>query len=808
MFKRSIALFLALFMSISVLPTGLEARAEGLENSGNSLSQEIVISEPAAEETEEIPVQNEPVQEEPEQEDQAQNQPEEEESAQKEPAQEKPVQSEPEEEAAKEAEQVQAVEQAAEAEQELPEGQKELLDVSQLESYIPQIVEAARDLVALTDQELEQLCTLAGQVEKSLDALSEEEKEELSEQLENFANAAAAIQDYRQVLKALENGTLDELEQSGKENSWRYQNSQPVEMEESLEAAGIQAFSAGGYLGIDVSHHNGTVNWQAVKDSGINFAIIRCGYGDDLPNQDDAQWERNVSECERLGIPYGVYLYSYATSKDQARNEARHALRLLEGHSPSLPVFIDYEEPRNLVGGTELLGDMAQIFCDAIQQAGYTAGVYGSLSWWNNYFTAPEFSNESWYRWIAHWGSSSCGYNGRYEMWQYTSDGSANGISGRVDMNYWYGPSLDVRPGRAELDSAAVLPQGVQLKWQELPEMETYRLYRKAAGQSSWSILKDVSGTSYMDTTAQSGKRYSYMVKAYKKTSAGTVWSDYDSTGLSALYLATPEPATLSIASNGMKITWNKITGATGYRVYRINENGGLQRLKDIATNTCTDTTVKPGDSVTYTVRAYRKENGVTYWGSYNKTGSGAVYMEKAELNSVQATVEGVHLSWDAIEGANIYRLYRQEEGQSLKILKDVTGTEYLDTTAQSGKHYTYVLKAYQKTSGGTIWSLYDKTGISLDYLAAPQGFALSSDGGKVQLSWQPVEGVTKYRVYRRSKGGSWSILKNVTAEGYVDTSVSAGETWEYTVRAYRKEGTRTIWSAYDQTGKSIQVNS
>lgn len=798
MFKRSIALMLALFMSISILPAGLKVRAEDLESTGNSLSQETVISEPAAEEPESAPAQSEPVQD-----DSAQSEPAQDDSVQSEPAQDDPAQSKLEDEAEKEAEQVTE----EPAEETLPDGQEDLLDVSQLESYISQIVETARDLIALTDQELEQLYALTDQVEKSLEELSEEEREELGEQLENFANASAAIQDYRQVLKALENGALDELEQSGKENSWRYQNGQPVEMEESLEAAGIQAFSAGGYLGIDVSHHNGTVNWQAVKDSGIDFAIIRCGYGDDLTSQDDAQWERNVSECERLGIPYGVYLYSYATSEEQARNEARHALRLLEGHSPSLPVFIDYEEPRNLVGGTELLGDMAQIFCDAIQQAGYAAGVYGSLNWWNNYFTASEFSNESWYRWVAHWGSSSCGYNGRYEMWQYTSDGSVSGISGRVDMNYWYGSSLDVRPGRAELDSATVLPQGVQLKWQELPGMETYRLYRKASGQSSWSILKDVSGTSYMDTTAQSGKRYSYMVKAYKKTSAGTVWSDYDSTGLSVLYLATPEPATLSIASNGMKITWNKVTGATGYRVYRINENGELQRLKDIATNTCTDTTVKPGDSVTYTVRAYRKENGVTYWGSYNKTGSSAVYMEKAELNTVQATVEGIQLSWDAIEGADTYRLYRQEEGQGLKILKDVAGTEYLDTTAQSGKRYTYVLKAYQKTSSGTIWSLYDKTGISLDYLATPQEFTLSSAGGTVQLSWQPVEGVTKYRLYRRSKGGSWSVLKDLTTESYTDTSVSAGETWEYTVRAYRKEGTRTIWSAYDQTGKSIQVN-
>ena len=808
MFKKSIALFLALFMMASVLPAGLSARAEEWPGPESTLSQQAaesapVESEPAGsesagsgpvegEQAESMPAESESVQSglvenEPAESEPAESEPAESEPAESEPAESEPAESEP-------------------AESGPAESEPEKISLAQLESYIEQISHTARDLVGLSDQEREELYALTDRVEAQLQALSEEERAELGDRLTVFENAAAAVRDYRQVLEALANGTLDQLEQTGRENSWRYQNGQPVE-EEASALAGIQTFSAGGYIGIDVSHHNGEVDWQAVKNSGIDFAILRCGYGDDLPNQDDRQWERNVAECERLGIPYGVYLYSYATSAEQSRNEARHALRLLEGHSPSLPVFIDYEEPRNLVGGTRLLGEMAEIFCDTIQQAGYAAGVYGSLSWWENYFTAPEFGDESWYHWVAHWGSSSCGYGGRYELWQYASDGAVSGISGPVDMNIWYGDSLDVRPGRAQLDSATVLPEGVQLKWQEMSGMETYRLYRKASGQSSWSILKDVTGTSYLDKTAQSGKHYTYMVKAYKKTSSGTVWSDYDSAGLQVLYLATPDPATLSIASNGMKISWNKIPGATGYRVYRLNEKGEREYLKDIASATCTDTTVKPGEAVAYTVRAYRKENGTTYWGSYDKTGSGAVYMAKAALKSAEATTEGVLLSWEEIEGADTYRLYRQEEGQSLEILKDVTGTEYLDTTAQSGKSYTYLLKAYQKASGKTLWSLYDKTGLTLDYLAAPGGLSLSSSAGRVQLRWQPVEGVTKYRIYRRAPGGSWSILKDVTAESYLDAAVSAGQSWEYTVRAYRKEGSRTLWSAWDQAGKRVQVS-
>ncbi len=824
MIKKRIALVLAILMIVSILPAVPGVYAEGQPESAWSLEEKISEEQPVQSAPEEENTEGQPVQSTPEEENTegqpVQSAPEEENTegqpVQSAPEEEntegQPVQSAPEKENT-EGQPVQSApgeknteKQPGLATASFEETESEAPDLVQLEGYIAQITQSATDLVSLGKEELDDLIELVRQVEETLDALSGEEKEELGELSRQFENAAVAVRDYQQVLEAMANGTLDQLEQTGRENSWRYQNGQQVKTEETSAAWGMQTLSAGGYTGIDVSHHNDVVDWQAVKDSGIDFAIIRCGYGDDLPYQDDAQWARNVAECERLGIPYGVYLYSYATSADQARNEARHALRLLEGHSPSLPVFIDYEEPRNLVGGTQLLGEMAKIFCDAIQQAGYAAGVYGSLNWWEHYFVAPEFSNESWYHWVAHWGSASCGYGGRYEMWQYASDGAVNGISGRVDMNIWYGDSLDVRPGRAELESATVLPEGVQLKWQEVQGMQTYRLYRRAYGQSGWSILKDVTGTSYLDKTVQSGKHYSYMVKAYKKASSGTIWADYDAEGLSVLYLATPDPATLAITSNGMKISWNKISGATGYRVYRMNEKGEREYLKDIAATTCTDTTVQPGQAVRYTVRAYRKEGGETLWGSYDKTGAGAVYMAAAALQGAEATAQGVQLSWDKIEGAQVYRLYRQEEGQSLKILKDVTETQYLDTTAQSGRRYTYILKAYQKASGKTLWTLYDKDGITLDYLASPKGLTLSSAKKTVQLSWQPVEGVTKYRIYRRTPGGTWSVLKDVTEERYIDAAVLADEQWEYTVRAYRKEGTRTIWSDFEQTGKVVHV--
>ncbi|MBQ1388970.1 MAG: CHAP domain-containing protein, partial [Clostridia bacterium] len=179
---------------------------------------------------------------------------------------------------------------------------------------------------------------------------------------------------------------------------------------------------------IDVSQHQGTIDWDKVKDK-IAGAIIRCGYGDDLPAQDDTQFARNLSECERLGIPHGVYLYSYAGTEVQAKSELAHILRLIKGHDFQLPIFLDVEES-NL---TLFAQRACRVVCEGLESAGFTPGVYSSLSWWNNYLTEiKEYT-----RWVAHW-NPTCGYTGDYLIWQYGTE-KVDGINGEVDANYYYG---------------------------------------------------------------------------------------------------------------------------------------------------------------------------------------------------------------------------------------------------------------------------------------------------------------------------------------------------------------------------------
>ena len=253
------------------------------------------------------------------------------------------------------------------------------------------------------------------------------------------------------------------------ENSWRYvdgslRSDLPDDYgaNADFEGRAMHSMPKGATAqGIDVSEHNGTINWQSVKDAGIDFAILRVGFaGDTSGGRLDNYFKRNVSECERLGIPYGVYLYSYARNEDEAQAEARLMLSALKGHSPTLPVYYDLEEQKTNADGSpkwtpfndpSKLASIAKTFCGQIAAAGYKPGIYANVNWFKNYLTDPCFLSSGWSIWTAQsW------YGGRYDeclgltpeapakydCWQYSFRGSVPGVSGDVDVNYWFGKGL------------------------------------------------------------------------------------------------------------------------------------------------------------------------------------------------------------------------------------------------------------------------------------------------------------------------------------------------------------------------------
>ena len=190
--------------------------------------------------------------------------------------------------------------------------------------------------------------------------------------------------------------------------------------------------------GIDVSYHNGTIDWKRVKQSEVEYAIIRCGYGTNDKSQDDKKWEENVKGCTDNNIPYGVYLYSYADTVEKASSEADHAIRLLQGKKFKYPVYYDLEEDaiRKKLSKTEI-ANIAKTFCNKLSAKGYTVGIYANKDWFTNYLTDSCFNN--WTKWVAQY-NTVCNYQGKYDMWQCSSTGSVPGISGKVDLNYSYSP--------------------------------------------------------------------------------------------------------------------------------------------------------------------------------------------------------------------------------------------------------------------------------------------------------------------------------------------------------------------------------
>lgn len=183
--------------------------------------------------------------------------------------------------------------------------------------------------------------------------------------------------------------------------------------------------------GIDVSEHQGSIDWEKVKGK-IDFAILRAGYGRYI-EQKDSQFERNYSECKRLGIPCGAYWYSYAGSVEEAREEARICLQILKGKKFDYPVYFDVEEPKPLNSGK--VNDIIVAFGKAIEEAGFFAGLYMSRSPLTTYVSKNVQGRFT--LWIAEY-NSKCNYSGDYGMWQKSSGGTIEGIKGYVDLNECY----------------------------------------------------------------------------------------------------------------------------------------------------------------------------------------------------------------------------------------------------------------------------------------------------------------------------------------------------------------------------------
>ena len=212
----------------------------------------------------------------------------------------------------------------------------------------------------------------------------------------------------------------------------------------STDAKGRPTYP-GAVLGVDVSDHQGNIDWERVRADGVSFAILRIGYrgytagGLNL----DESFAGNYVQARKAGLQVGVYFYSQAVSEAEAAEEAAYVLELLDGVPLELPVFYDWEEVnQGRTGGKALsaVGGYAKTFCEKISEGGYQAGAYFNQRYG---YTIMHLENLKDYSlWIAEYQSAqSFGY--RTDFWQFTGSGQVDGIETAVDMDLMYAPEVE-----------------------------------------------------------------------------------------------------------------------------------------------------------------------------------------------------------------------------------------------------------------------------------------------------------------------------------------------------------------------------
>lgn len=343
-------------------------------------------------------------------------------------------------------------------------------------------------------------------------------------------------------------------------------------------------------------------------------------------------------------------------------------------------------------------------------------------------------------------------------------------------------------PGKVTLKKATSAYGGVNVTWNAVSGADSYTIYRKAAGAKSWSTLGTSKTTSYLDKTAKTGTKYTYTVRAKNIVGLGS----YDKTGVSTTYIAAPT-VKIANATNGIKVSWNKISGATGYKIYRAEYvNGKWTGWKSMGntnakTSAWTDKSVKSGVAYKYTVRTISNKLASGY------KASSAIRFLSVPTVKIQNASTGVKVTWNKISGAKNYTIYRSEYNASTKKWSSWKNlgtigavTSHIDTTASSGVYYKYTVRAVNGGSKGAY-----KESAQLLYLAQPTTKIANASNG-IKVSWTKSAGTKGYTIYRSEynattkKWSGWKNMGNTNAKisAWTDKSVKAGVQYKYTVRA------------------------
>ena len=365
----------------------------------------------------------------------------------------------------------------------------------------------------------------------------------------------------------------------------------------------------------------------------------------------------------------------------------------------------------------------------------------------------------------------SCGTNYYYAVTSYVGDNAYDTYVTTESVNYRTGPGTSYA-------KAGTLESGVQVKVDPS--------YKKTADGYTWYKIH-YSGSDYYVASQ-------YLKKQSSASGSTTLQESEKSSYKSIMYLTQVTLTKSENTADGVKISWNKVKGASEYYVYRKGGDGKYTRLGKSSGNTLnyTDKTAESGSTYTYTVRAVSGNSIGTY-----KSTSTIYCLAYPVISSVSNVQNGIHISWNKVKGASEYYLYRKGSDGVYSRLASVSEStlSYTDKKAVNGEKYVYTLRAVNKN---TISAYHSLKGIVCLSVPVLDKAASKQDG--MHISWKSVKGADAYYIYRKTGSGSWQRIGTTnkgTAVSYTDGSAVGGVTYSYTVRACKDSSL----SGYDRKG-------
>ncbi len=311
---------------------------------------------------------------------------------------------------------------------------------------------------------------------------------------------------------------------------------------------------------------------------------------------------------------------------------------------------------------------------------------------------------------------------------------------------------------------------GVKVTWGKVKNADSYKVYRKTAGSSSFKCIATVtSGTSYTDTKAKSGTKYVYTVKGCYGDCCGLGKSSSE-----LKYLASPKISSLETVKSGITVKWGKVTGAEGYYVYRKTGSGSFEKIATTKSTSYTDKKATAGTKYKYMLKAY---SGKTVSG-FNSSGWSA-----ARINAPKVTVKiaenGISVSWKAVSPASKYIVYRMASGETeWSKIATVSSTSYVDKNVENANTYKYSVKVVYGSCNGI-----QSAASEMVYLLSPE-MSVVTGIYELKVTWLGVEGATSYNVYRKTADTDWALIASPESTEYADTQITAGTEYIYTVTA------------------------